>query len=142
MKPNTVFVIVSAIAISFFTGCSAIKSEKPYCAQKGRLIAHIYNPQNYQCRVDFKYRNLSRHIQKPIIDITAYDDAGKVVTQHKIRFPELGPGVTQDLPQVLTCDNERISKIYVNDAVDAGRCYGYSCSSLCDIKATTIELTK
>ena len=142
MKLKKIYASTLVAAIALIAGCSANQSGKSYCNEKGTLSAYLYNPQNNTCKADFRYRNLARHVQKPVIDITAYDDHGKIVTQSKIRFPEVSPGASRNLSQVLPCDNQKIFRIYVNDAIDANRCYGYDCSALCDIKGTTIELAK
>ena len=142
MKLKNVYTITIFATIAIITGCSANKSGKSYCEQKGRISAHINSPVNDVCKVDFVYRNLSRHPQKPIIEIIAYDASGKIIDKNKMYFPEIKSGASQNMTKALPCENQKIVRIYVSDAVDADRCYGYNCSILCDIKDSTVELTK
>ena len=142
LKLKTIYTITLVAALAVITGCSANQSGQGYCNQKGRLSAYAYPPQNNVCKVDFRYHNLARNIQKPVIDIIAYDEKGQIIGQGKLRFQEVKSGASQNLPQVLQCDNQKIFRIYVSDAVDANRCYGYKCSDLCDIKNSTIQLSK
>lgn len=142
MKQIILHIIFHAVVFVLLTGCSANKTSGGYCHEKGILSAHIYDSANNGCKVEFRYNNRSKYVQKPLIHIIAYDKLGTVVTQEKIYFKDLKPGASQNLSKVLECNNKQITKIYIYDAVDSNRCYGYDCSALCESKGTTLDLSK
>ena len=69
------YLIIFVVVIVSLAGCSANQSKKGYCHEKGQLSAYLYQPSEAPCKVNFRYRNLSKHEQQPRIDIILYDEA-------------------------------------------------------------------
>ena len=134
--------LICVATIITVTGCSSSQSKKGYCHEKGNINAHIYNPTKNPCEVSFRYRNLSKHTQKPIVDIISYNDAEQIIKHDTIHFSELGSGASEQLAKTIECKGEKISKVYIRDARNAARCYDYKCSVLCGIQGLTIPLSK
>ncbi|MBW2688472.1 MAG: hypothetical protein JRC99_00910 [Deltaproteobacteria bacterium] len=142
MRRTYIYISIFIVAILTITGCSSDKSKKGYCYEKGYLSAHIYDPVKNPCKVNFRYKNLSKGVQTPTIDIISYNDAEELIKHDTLNFAQMGPGAAQQLAEVIECQGENISKIYIRDARNSSRCTGYKCSDLCGIKGFTINVSK
>ena len=54
----------------------------------------------------------------------------------------MGSGSAQQLVEIVECKGEKISKIFIRNAVNASRCYSYKCSELCGINRLSIDVIK
>ncbi|GEM_PF-4111217 len=142
MSKVCIYTSIFIAAIIILTGCASSQSKVGYCREKGYLNANIYDSVKSPCKVVFRYRNLAKQTQKPVIDIISYNDAEEIINYDKIYFEEVGGGTTRQLTKVIECQGKNISKIYIRDARDSARCYGYKCSVLCGIKGLTIKVMK
>lgn len=136
------YLIIFVVVIVSLTGCSANQSKKGYCHEKGHLSAYLYQPSEDPCKVNFRYRNLSKNIQQPVIDIILYNEAKELISHDKLYFDKMGPGSARQLTEIVECKGENISKIFIRDAVNSSRCYGYKCSKLCGINRLSIDVLK
>lgn len=142
MSKKFIYIAIVLLAFVTLSGCSSSQSKNGYCYEKGNLNVNIYDPVENPCKVNFRYRNLAKHAQKPVIDIIAYNAAEEVVRHDKVYFPEISSGTARQTSQVIECQGEDISRIYIRDARNASRCYGYKCSVLCGINGKSIRVVK